>query len=548
MNRYILSATLCLASAALMQAQTQPADTTVNRTVVVEQEYNPLINDARKMNVVPKVEPVSVEKRAVQYDATLMPAATIPATDMDAYQGKETTAKAQPGYVRLGYGNNNNLDVAAHYGFRWGENDFLNTSFSLDGFAGDLKMSKDRPTEWEHRDFRTRAAVDYTHRFRRLDFNTAAHFGLRNFNYLPLMHLDKQKFLNGDLHLGIASTTEEQPLQYKLETNLMLYQRQVDEQEIKDATEQLIRTRADVWGRINDQSAVGIAAAIDNTFYSKLPFDNHTTIDVNPYYRFSNEHWNVRAGAHIDIAAGYGKAFQVAPDVEASYNFIPTVQIYAQAKGGRIANDFRRLEAVDPYPSLFQPLESTYEQINAAVGLKVSPFPGLNLHLYGGYQMLNNDIYNTYAYYQSGYIAMAFSGYAQEDTYNYYAGMDAAYQYKERIKLGASALYRNWEVGDGVLSEFPICYKPELQIDAHVSAQPIDNLWVTMGYRHESRAAINLYDIDPVSDLYLNATYEVFRGIAPYVRVNNLLDKYYEYSLFMPAQGFNICGGVSFRF
>ena len=36
------------------QAQTQPQDTTMNRTVVVEQEYNPDIMDASKVNVLPQ--------------------------------------------------------------------------------------------------------------------------------------------------------------------------------------------------------------------------------------------------------------------------------------------------------------------------------------------------------------------------------------------------------------------------------------------------------------------------------------------------------------
>lgn len=47
-----------------LQAQnTQPKDTTMNRTVVVEQEYNPDILDASKVNVLPKVEEPTVSKK-----------------------------------------------------------------------------------------------------------------------------------------------------------------------------------------------------------------------------------------------------------------------------------------------------------------------------------------------------------------------------------------------------------------------------------------------------------------------------------------------------
>ena len=91
------------------QAQTQPQDTTMNRTVVVEQEYNPDIIDASKVNVLPKVMPPTVSKKTVEYDATLAPAGNIPATTMEAYTGAESQDKAKRGYARLGYGNYGNL-------------------------------------------------------------------------------------------------------------------------------------------------------------------------------------------------------------------------------------------------------------------------------------------------------------------------------------------------------------------------------------------------------------------------------------------------------
>ena len=46
--------TLAISIPSALQAQTtQPKDTTMNRTVVVEQEYNPDIMDASKVNVLP---------------------------------------------------------------------------------------------------------------------------------------------------------------------------------------------------------------------------------------------------------------------------------------------------------------------------------------------------------------------------------------------------------------------------------------------------------------------------------------------------------------
>ena len=45
-NQYIFLGMVFIAIPSLVQAQTQPKDTTLNRTVVVEQEYNPIIMDA----------------------------------------------------------------------------------------------------------------------------------------------------------------------------------------------------------------------------------------------------------------------------------------------------------------------------------------------------------------------------------------------------------------------------------------------------------------------------------------------------------------------
>ena len=80
-----------------LQAQnTQPKDTTMNRTVVVEQEYNPDILDASKVNVLPKVEEPTVSKKEVEYATTFFPATSIPADLMRPYVGTEVSPAASP--------------------------------------------------------------------------------------------------------------------------------------------------------------------------------------------------------------------------------------------------------------------------------------------------------------------------------------------------------------------------------------------------------------------------------------------------------------------
>ena len=85
--QYILSGITLITLPLGIHAQQQAKDSTVNRTVVVEQEYTPDIPDASKINVLPQVEAPTANKKAVEYDVTLVPANTIPATVMQAYTG-----------------------------------------------------------------------------------------------------------------------------------------------------------------------------------------------------------------------------------------------------------------------------------------------------------------------------------------------------------------------------------------------------------------------------------------------------------------------------
>ena len=102
--QYIFGALALITIPNWVQAQTQAKDTTLSRTVVVEQEYNPDIIDASKVNVLPKVMPPTVSKKTVEYDATLAPAGNIPATTMEADTGAESPETAKRGSAGGGAG------------------------------------------------------------------------------------------------------------------------------------------------------------------------------------------------------------------------------------------------------------------------------------------------------------------------------------------------------------------------------------------------------------------------------------------------------------
>ena len=65
--------------------------------------------------------------------------------------------------------------------------------------------------------YRTRANVDHTHQFDKLDLNIAGNFRLINFNFQPESVNSKQKFTSSDFHADIHFIDEIAPLRFNAE-------------------------------------------------------------------------------------------------------------------------------------------------------------------------------------------------------------------------------------------------------------------------------------------------------------------------------------------
>lgn len=527
-----------------LYAQTQRPDTALNRTVVVEQEYAPVIMDAPKVNVLPKVEEPVVVERAVEYAVTPSPAMAIPMGIMSAYTVPQTQAEATPGYLRVGYGNYGNLDVWGNYRFRLSGKDALNVQVGVDGMNGKLDMP-DEEAKWKTHYYRARAAVGYTHRFNRIDMDLAAHFGLNNFEAL-LYESATQQFTMGDFHVGLKSLDDSYPLQFAAETNLMMYNRRHNSSLFTDdgLGETQIHTKGVVSGAIDEQQTILIGLSMQNLFYSKelnlgngeAVFENRTALALNPRYEFRGDAWAFRLGANVDLSLGAGKSFRASPDVTVEYNFARSYTLYAKATGGKIVNDFRRLEDFCPYAQPISVLNDTYEQVNASLGLKASPCDGLWFAVYGGYQNLKDDMFQVY--YQPS-LDVAFT-----DTWNAYGAAELNYSYKDLFELSARGVYRNWDADEA----YALLLKPTVECDVNLAVRPLSGLGVRVGYAYAGRDAVEGLSLADVSNLYASAEYTFYRNISVYAHFRNLLGKEYQYYLGYPTEGFNFVGGLSFRF
>ena len=330
-----------------------------------------------------------------------------------------------------------------------------------------------------------------------------------------------------------------------------------------------VHTKGLISGAISDEQSINIGLDMRNLIYNKdlkladdlQVYENRTALALNPHYKLSSDSWNLRAGANVDLSFGSGKSFRVSPDITAQYIFSDSYVLYAQATGGKLVNDFRRLETICPYALPAAPILDTYEQLNAAIGFKASPYPGLWINLYGGYQDLKDDFFEvqeeTFVNYDPSLAGDAQEGNSSSpvtahqylnlefsNTNNFYAGMKISYEYKDLIALSAAGTYRNWDAKE----KYSLYMKPACEINFSADFRPITGLNINLGYDYIGRTKVEGIKAAAVSDLHAGASYNVFKGVSVYARINNILNKKYQYYLGYPTEGLNFLGGLSFSF
>ena len=87
--------------------------------------------------------------------------------------------------------------------------------------------------------------------------------------------------------------------------------------------------------------------------------------------------------------------------------------------------------------------------------------------------------------------------------------------------------------------------QPEMEINGGVGVKVLEGVNVSLGYEYIKRCN-QVYE--PVNNLYMGATYDLFKNLQIYGKVNNLLNKDYVRADAYPAQGLNFLAGATFQF
>ena len=536
----------------------QQQDTTLVRTVVVENEYNPTVMDASKINVLPKVEEPTVPKTHIDYAGSIRPVSAWNYQAMQPIVKDWKADAAYRGYFRAGYGNNGNVDARLGYLWDISKKDRLNLAASFGGWNGDLASLYDQ--DWESRLYNTKVGLDYGHAFKKVDFLLGGSYRSQVFNYVGNGVVEDEKYYGetevgfnrqhqtfADAHIGFASNDGDMPIQFQTEVGIQSFKEKYPVIRRDEANKEThLYVMADVWKQNKNDSRFGLKARFDNYAYSGDWADDRIALELNPYYSLQNDDWKVRLGAHVDwvgMEEEDDKVY-VAPDVKVEYTFSDSYVLFAKAEGGRQTSSLYELAEMTPY-FYENYLKPTYMTLDAALGLKASPANGWWFLLSGGYQVRENDICWSLGY--PYWTARNFYG----KTNVFYGTAELKHNYKDLFDLALKATYYHWDwkntdwVG-GDQTNSALSLKPELNINAEVGFKPMQGLRVNLGYEYVKRC--NDECGDPVSNLYVGANYALLKNLNVFAKFNNLLNKEYVASYAYPAQKLNFLAGLSLQF
>ena len=539
---------------AFLATYAQQQDTTLVRTVVVENQYNPTVMDASKINVLPKVEEPIVPKAHIDYANSVRPVASWANQSMNPIVRDWTPDAAYRGYLRAGYGNNGNVDARLGYLWDISKKDRLNVEASLNGWNGDVT---DRNGEdWTSRLYNTCLGLDYRHAFKKMDLMLGGAYHSQVFNYMNPQYYygdlsrsvenpsRRQHQTMANAHLGIASTNKDTPIQFMGEVGMNLFKQKYPTN-IAEGSENNFYLKGDVWKPFNDQR-FGLAWDFNTCSYSMEDMKGTTSLELNPYYGYENDDWRIRLGAHVDWWSGINDEVNFSPDVNVEYIFSDSYVLYAKAGGGRENKSLMELTEFTPYWTLSHPyILPTYMSLDAAIGLKASPINGLWFNLTGGYQIREDDLFWKLVDGSGSYL-----GFEQGKSKVAYGSAELKYDYKDLFDLGLKATYYHWkgdqmEGLDQYAEERLLALKSDMELNAEVGFKPVQDLRINAGYEYVKRAE-EIYD--PISNLYVGADYALMKNLSIFAKANNLLNKEYVRADAYPAQKLNFLAGLSLQF
>ena len=556
---FILLATLCWG----MNLQAQ--DSTFNRVVTVERDYQPDIEQATKIKLRPVILKEEVEPNPVIYSTYSTPLSV--EYNLHPLQAAKVSFVPQPtlnGVIEGAIGHRNTHLL---FGYRITHK----KKMSLDLYANhDAYWGKDALST-------SKLGMQVSRHFSGADLYFGVEGGNESYAYRPTF--DWRTIWNINAKLGVQSTNQS-ALQYRIQTGYNAFTISAL------AFEHSVRSHLDLWWT-NQQHSAGIKAFVQNNFYTTsqtgvtLPSDRHN-IRVEPFYEYKGKQIRVHAGVNIDLNIGTGQllsnaeniSFAPSPNVQFEWNMMNNIfHLYANATGQYGLGSWEEYIGYNRYLNEFVGLKwnlpRAYTPVDAQVGFKIRPTKTLLIDIYGGYAYMIG-VCNMHAEERYDHEGLAFYNLWQSDYQRWKVGTNIHYHYRDILELNVGGNYYFYQqepipsmdpdsphFQENRIKGTHIFDRPNWDIYARIDAH-IDSKWSVYSenqfvgsrwaYVMKYPDGASAEKLRPTISLNIGGQYSVNNWLHVYLQLNNYLNRKNDIFYGYQSQGCHFLLGVKYKF
>lgn len=250
------------------------------------------------------------------------------------------------------------------------------------------------------------------------------------------------------------------------------------------------------------------------------------------------------------------------PNVALQLGITERSSLYANIHGGFEHNTFLDMMSESRYILPAANVKPSFSILDIDAGVKIGEMSGFRFDLFGGYR--KTDDAHFLIHHGQGVIGddtadsfiEALKPVYGDLTHTHIGGMLqtsvwAPLDLSLRVKKNFYSVQDLW-VYDSEVPDPKAYNKPGVEIDLQGTLEIREKLRLFMNYYFAgdrwSYYEGSDIEMDVINDLNLGATYQISNAFSLSMKANNLMFQKYDLWYGHPAQGFNMTGGVTFRF
>lgn len=550
------------------------SDTTISRVVTVERDFQPVIQNAGKINQRPEIISHEIPLNPVVY-STYSDTLSI-GNNLNTMRAAEVRFVSQTPLQGV-------LEAAGGY-----RNTHLRLGYQVHKKDYQLRLNANHDGYWgADRSANANAGINYTQHFSEVDLYVNTKGDIDYWNYYVKMPYDTFGIITWDAgnrivwdanaNIGIVSTNKKN-FQYRIQTGYSAIGQMYD-------VEHIINSHLDL-GWSDGHHSAGIKAQVKNNLYKETvyaegeydsDFPDYTYIQhsrhalrMNPFYEYRNKSIHVRAGVHIDINIdpfiGDNKwlsnmdklGFAPSPDIQINWHTKDNIfHAYAHATGSygtAMIDEKLEYNRFGWYAGETNYI-AHYTPVDATIGIKLRPINTFLLDIHGGYALQLGQ-YNTYTnvFEEHKYLnAISTDYYLNLNSYQEWKiGASLHYHYRDIIELNAAGNYYFFRPIEPNNPQ-PVAYdRPnwdaQLRLDVHINSKW--SLYSENQFAGSRLALTNQGDktLAPIILLNVGGQYAINRWLFVYAQLNDYLNRKHDIFYGYKSQGIHFLLGVKWQF